>query len=54
MIAPSTAALAGVVAGLLLLTAGFATRRSNAGLLSMWIGIVAVLAAIAYYIIDAV
>ncbi len=38
MIAPSTAALAGFVAGLL----------------SMWIGIVAVLAAIAYYIIDAV
>lgn len=54
MIAPTTAAFAGFVAGLLLLTLGFATRGSNAGLLSMWAGIVAVLAAVAYYIIDIV
>lgn len=38
-------------AGLVLLTVGFATRDSNTGVFSMWVGIVTVLATIGYYII---
>lgn len=40
--------------GLVLLTIGFATRNSSAGLFSMWAGIVTVLATIGYYIIAVV
>lgn len=51
---PVTIAIVSLGAGLVLLTAGFAGRRTTAGVAIMGAGIVLVLAAVGYYITVAV